>query len=127
MTINPKYPFFTIIDGVKYAFGRNAMQNDYLTFRLAEKNHYFFHIKDFAGAHVILMKDNPTLEEISIASQIAIYVSKKDIGEVDYAKVSTIKKGQQAGQVLLSTRSSFIVKFIDEEVKQALKNASRFI
>ena len=127
MVINPKYPFFTIINGVKYAFGRNAMQNDYLTFRLAEKNHYFFHIKDFSGAHVILMKDNPTPEEISIASQIAIYVSKKDIGEVDYCKVSTIKKGQQAGQVLLSTHSSYVVKNIDEEVKHAVKNASRFI
>ena len=127
ITINPKYPFFTIINGVKYAFGRNAMQNDYLTFRLAEKNHHFFHIKDFSGAHVILMKDNPTPEEISIASQIAIYVSKKDIGEVNYAKVSTIKKGHNSGEVLLSTYSTYVVKNINEEIKEAVRNASRFI
>ncbi|MBO4285879.1 MAG: NFACT family protein [Bacilli bacterium] len=127
IVINPKYPFFTIINGVKYAFGRNAMQNDYLTFRLADKDHYFFHIKDYAGAHVILMKDNPTEQEISVASQIAIYVSKRDIGEVSYAKVSTIKKGQKAGEVILSSYSSYVVKNIEEEVKLAVKNASRFI
>ena len=127
ITINPKYPFFTLINGVKYAFGRNAMQNDYLSFRLAEKDHYFFHIKDYAGAHVILMKDTPTEQEISIASQIAIYVSKKDIGEVSYAKVSSIKKGQKAGEVILSSYSSCIVKNIEEEVKLAVRNASRFI
>ena len=127
VTINPKYPFYTFINGTKYGFGRNAMQNDYLTFRLAEKTHYFFHIKDFSGAHVIIMKDNITEEEIAIASQIAVYVSKKDIGEVDYAKVSTIKKGHKAGEVLLSTHSSYLVKKIEEEIKEAVRNASRFI
>ena len=127
IVINPKYPFFTIISGVKYAFGRNAMQNDYLTFRLAEKDHYFFHIKDYAGAHVILMKDSPTPEEISIASQIAVFVSKKDIGEVSYAKVSTIKKGPKAGEVILSSYSSSVVKNIEEDVKIAVRNASRFV
>ena len=127
ITVNPKYPFFTIINGVKYAFGRNAMQNDYLSFRLSGPNDYFFHIKDFAGAHVILMKDNPSEEEIAIASQIAIYVSKKDIGEVTYAKVSTIKKGPKAGEVILSHYSSFIVKNIEEDIKSAVRNASRFM
>ena len=127
IVINPKYPFFTIISGVKYAFGRNAMQNDYLTFRLADKNHYFFHIKDYAGAHVILMKDSPTPEEISIASQIAVFVSKKDIGEVNYTKVLTIKKGPKAGEVILSSYSSYVVKNIEEDVKIAVRNASRFV
>ena len=127
ITINPKYPFFTTINGVKYTFGRNAMQNDYLSFRLAGPNDYFFHIKDYAGAHVILMKDNPSEEEIAIASQIAIYVSKKDIGEVTYAKVSTIKKGPKAGEVILSTYSSYVVKNIEEDVKSAVRNASRFV
>ena len=56
IVINPKYPFYTFVNGVKYAFGRNAMQNDYLTFKLANENHYFFHIKDYSGSHVILMK-----------------------------------------------------------------------
>lgn len=127
IVINPKYPFFVVINNTKYGFGRNAMQNDYLTFRLAEKDHYFFHIKDYSGAHVILMKDNPSQEEIKIASQIAIYVSKKDIGEVSYAKVSTIKKGQKAGEVILSNYSSYVVKNIEEDIKSKVKNASRFI
>ena len=125
--VNPKYPSFAIINGVKYAFGRNAMQNDYLTFRLAKESDYFFHIKDFVGAHVVLMKDNPSAEEISIASQIAIYVSKKDIGEVNYARVSSIKKGHKAGEVILSTYSTAVVKNIEEDIKSAVRNASRFM
>lgn len=127
MVIAPKYPFLTVINGVKYAFGRNAMQNDYLTFRLASKEHYFFHIKGFSGAHVILMKDNPDEKEIATASQIAVYVSKKDIGEVDYAKVSTIKKGHAAGEVLLGNHSSYVVKNIEEEIKISVKKASRLL
>lgn len=127
IVINPKYPFYTFINGVKYAFGRNAMQNDYLTFKLANENHYFFHIKDYSGSHVILMKDKPSEEEINIASQIAIYVSKKDIGEVTYAKVSTIKKGHKAGEVILSNYSSCVIKNIDEEIKAAVRKASRLI
>ena len=127
IVVNPKYPSFTIINGVKYAFGRNAMQNDYLTFKLAGPSDYFFHIKDSAGAHVILMKDNPSEEEIMIASQIAVHVSKKDIGEVSYAKVSTIKKGHKAGEVILSTYSTTVVKNIEEDIKLAVKHASRFL
>ena len=127
ITINPKYPFYVEIDGVKYGYGRNAMQNDYLTFKLASKNHYFFHIKDYHGAHVILMKDKPNDEEILIASQIAIYASKKDIGEVNYCPVSQIKKGGNAGQVILSSYKSINVKYIEDKIKNALKNSRRLL
>ena len=125
--INPKYPFYVDIAGVRYGYGRNAMQNDYLTFKQANKNHYFFHIHGYAGAHVICMKEDPTDEEINIASQIAIYVSKKDIGDVDYAKVATIKKGHQAGEVILSSYKTTTIKYISEDIKKAMKRSSRLI
>lgn len=74
--------------------GKNNIQNNYLTHTLAQKNDYFFHVKNCPGSHVIL-KGNLTEENINVAGAIAAYYSKNNKGInicVDYTQVKWVKK-----------------------------------
>lgn len=95
--ITPKHiPYFTMFKGVKIGYGRMSIQNDYLTFTLTKKEHYFLHVKDYPGAHVIIFDSNPTDEILLVAGCLALYISSIDIGEVVYTQVKNLKR-----QVLL--------------------------
>ena len=58
-------------------FGRNAEQNQHLSFKIAHDEDTFLHIHDYSGAHVIIFKQNPNEEELLIGAELAIYLSKK--------------------------------------------------
>ena len=86
---------FTTQSGTSILVGRNNRQNDELTMRKANKNHYWFHTKDIPGSHVILMTDNPSDEDIVEAAQLAAkyskYVQSTNV-PVDYTQVKDVKK-----------------------------------
>lgn len=111
-----------IVDGVKIHFGKNAKQNDELTFKKAKKVHYFFHIKDGHGSHVILENDNPSNELILTAAEIAVLMSGQEDGEVQWTQVKNIKKGSFLGQALLTSYESIIIKNVRESTKKLLIN-----
>ncbi|MDY4647108.1 MAG: NFACT RNA binding domain-containing protein [Aerococcus suis] len=86
---------FTTQSGTSILVGRNNRQNDELTMRKANKNHYWFHTKDIPGSHVILMTDNPSDEDIVEAAQLAAKYSKYAQSTnvpVDYTQVKDVKK-----------------------------------
>lgn len=112
-----------IVDGTKIHFGKNAKQNDELTFKKAKKVHYFFHIKDGHGSHVILENDNPSNELILTAAEIAILMSGQEDGEVQWTQVKNIKKGSFLGQALLTSYESIIIKNVRETTKKLLINS----
>ncbi len=57
--------------------GRNNLQNEELTFKMAKKGELWFHAKDIPGSHVII-KDNlePSDEVKTDAAELAAYYSK---------------------------------------------------
>ena len=57
-------------------FGKNNIQNDYLTFNYAKSNYTWFHAKDYHGSHVVIDCDMPNEEEIRLCANIAAYYSK---------------------------------------------------
>lgn len=65
------------IDGCRYYAGRNARQNDSLTFQLARRGDYWFHANDVPGAHVILRKAEGEVSEIDLhrGAQLAAWFS----------------------------------------------------
>lgn len=82
--------------GIEILVGKNNLQNEYITHKLAKHNEVWFHVKDSPGSHVIVRKILP-LEEITIrtASQLATYFSKlrnSSSVPVDYVEVRYIKK-----------------------------------
>lgn len=89
--------------------GKNNIQNEYLTFKLASKDDIWFHVKDMPGSHVILVTggEEPPESDYTEAAQLAAYYSKATAGPVavDYTRVKNIKKtpGGKPGFVIYKT------------------------
>ena len=87
--------------GCKIFYGRNAVENDRVTFELGEPDDLWFHAQGVPGAHVIL-KGPATPECIRLAANLALARSK-GYNKVDMTKVSNVYKmiGAPAGSVML--------------------------
>lgn len=123
--INKLAPFYVIIDNTKIAFGRNAIQNDMLTFKRAHKENFFFHIKDQAGSHVVILKNNPSDKDKENAAMLCLALANKEAGEIQVAQIKNIKKGQFVGQVIFSSYSVVRINFVNTKVKAVLSDVKR--
>lgn len=86
---------YKTVEGNWILVGRNNKQNDQLTMRQANKNHFWFHTKDIPGSHVILETDEPSEAEIIQAAELAAAFSKYSQSNnvpVDYTQVKHVKK-----------------------------------
>ncbi|MDD7315794.1 MAG: NFACT RNA binding domain-containing protein [Bacilli bacterium] len=112
--------------------GKNNIQNDYLTNKLARNNDYWFHVKDGGGAHVVVSvpNNNPsfTLSEqvIRLAASIAGYYSKYSKSStvpIDYTKVQYIKKipGTKGYHVTYTNQKTIYIDPDYELIKQYLR------
>jgi len=113
----PDFMIYTSSGGHEILVGRNNLQNDALTFKIAKKEDFWFHAKNMPGSHVIIRTngDELTDDEYVEAAQIAAYYSKgKNAGmvEVDYTKKINVKKPPNAkpGFVIYDTNYSMLVK-----------------
>lgn len=85
-------------DGFTVLCGRNNLQNDLLTFRVASKNDWWFHVHNAPGSHVVLLcdgVDDPPASSFTEAAAIAARNSSlRGSGKVtvDYTRVRNIKK-----------------------------------
>lgn len=79
--------------------GKNSKQNDYITLKLANKDDYWFHIKDLPGSHVILRNENVDTIDIEIAAYLAAVNSSADnYGkiDIDYTRKKNVNKAKGA-------------------------------
>ena len=108
--------------GIKISYGKNAKQNDELTFKKANKEDLFLHISLYHGSHVIIHNKDISDDLLLLASEIALITSKKVSGEVRYAKVKTIKKGPAPGAVIFTNYKSISINKIREETYNLITN-----
>jgi predicted ribosome quality control (RQC) complex YloA/Tae2 family protein len=107
--------------GYELLVGRNNVQNDHLTFKVAEKHDIWFHTKDIPGSHVIMVTggEEPSERDYTEAASVAAYYSKatNDLVAVDYTAVKNIKKPQGAkpGFVIYKTNYTAYVKPMSKE------------
>ena len=114
-------PYSIVSDGVSYLYGKNARQNDFLSFHLdTAKNHTWIHILNDHGAHLIIRKENPSLEEISLGCQIALLLSNKQDGDVMVAKKKDVRKGSVPGEAIVEHYEAFHFNKIEEKAKELL-------
>ena len=87
---------FVTEDGMKILCGKNNLQNDYITHKLAEKHDYWFHVKNMPGSHVLLVTEGkePTDLDFTRAAEIAAFYSKAEGANVavDYTLAKNVKK-----------------------------------
>ena len=76
--------------------GRNNLQNDELTFKMARKEELWFHAKDIPGSHVVITGNlDPSDEVKTDAAELAAYYSKgrlSNLVQVDMIQVKKLNK-----------------------------------
>lgn len=118
----PKQPAKTLpfeyvsSDGFKILVGRNNLQNDRLTLKMAAKNDMWLHTKDIHGSHTIIVADGKEITDTAIfeAAQLAAYHSKAQNSSkvpVDYTLVRYVSKpsGAKPGMVIYVNNKTIYV------------------
>lgn len=101
-------------DGTPILVGKNNLQNDQLTFKIAEKNQIWLHAKDIPGSHVIIQSAAPSSQTLEEAAMLAAYFSKYRLSAsvpVDYVAAKHVKKpnGAKPGFVIYDNQHTLFV------------------
>ena len=104
-----------MLGNTKILYGKNTSSNNELTFKVATKDDYYLHIKDYHGAHVIIKNNKPTNEEKLLAAELCLILSNKQAGEIMIASMKDVKKGHALGEALLLNYSTIVLN----EVRQS--------
>ncbi len=115
--ITKQIPYYLTYENINIMYGKNNIQNDYLTFKIARKNDTFLHIKNRAGSHIVISSDKPSKKVLEFAGKLALFLSRVVDGEISYALVNTIKKGAFPGQVIMRQASTFFVRADETSTK----------
>lgn len=120
----PSVAQFKTTNGYLVLCGKNNMQNEYITHKLAQKHDYWFHAKNTAGSHVLMVThgEEPPAEDFTDACMIAAYYSKAKGGEmieVDYLLAKGVKKvsGAKPGFVIYHNNWSAYVTPDEEKIR----------
>jgi len=112
-------------DGWEIYVGKNNLQNDFLTFKLASGNDTWLHAKYIHGSHVIIKnkgsKQSLPLDTLIQAANLAAHFSKAKKDNkvlVDYTFKKYVKKPKNAkpGMVIYSQEKSLWIKINSEEI-----------
>lgn len=110
----PSEPIKYEKDGIEILVGRNNLQNDKLTFKIARKTDTWLHTKNIHGSHVIIRSNEISDEVLLYAAKLAAKHSKaksQNRIEVDYTLVKYVHKesGSKPGMVVYTNYNSIIV------------------
>jgi len=103
--------------------GRNNLQNEELTFKLAKKDELWFHAKDIPGSHVVITGNlNPSDEVKTDAAELAAYFSKgrlSNLVQVDMIETKKLNKptGGKPGFVTYTGQKTLRVTPEEEKIK----------
>ncbi|HEY6084006.1 MAG TPA: NFACT RNA binding domain-containing protein, partial [Nitrospira sp.] len=123
---------FLSADGLQILVGRNARENDELTFGLAKSDDLWLHARGTPGSHVVVRlnkgQDPPvtTLREAATLALLYSDLKKSGRGEILYTRRKWVKKakGQTAGAVIVAREQSLHVT-LDKATLALLKDRSR--
>ncbi len=116
---------FLSSDGLDIFVGKNNYQNEYLSFKLANNDDWWFHAKKIPGSHVILKTNGaePSDKSIEEAANLAAHFSKAGSSpsvEVDYVQKKHLKKtaGSKPGFVIYHTNYSLLASTNIDSIKK---------
>lgn len=95
-------------------FGKNNLQNDYLSFDYGKPNNMWFHAKDYHGSHLLINTDSPDEEALRLCATLAAYFSKGRYSSsvpVDYCLLKDVKKikGKKPGFVSIKNYKTIYI------------------
>jgi predicted ribosome quality control (RQC) complex YloA/Tae2 family protein len=98
--------------------GRNNKENDFLTFKYARPDDFWFHAQDVPGSHVVLRKrekkTEPSPSDIREAAQVAAHFSKargEKKAAVIYTQAKYVRKPKKGkpGLALVEREKSIVI------------------
>jgi predicted ribosome quality control (RQC) complex YloA/Tae2 family protein len=121
---------FISLDGLPIFVGRNARENEQLTFGFARSHDLWFHARAVPGSHVVLRIDKgvtPPRESLRDAGTLALLYSdlkKSGKGDVIYARRSDVRKvkGKSPGTVTVTQDKTLFVD-LDQARLRRLKES----
>lgn len=120
----PAVAEFRTSGGYRVLCGKNNLQNEYITHKLAGKTDYWFHVKNRPGSHVVLFSEGtePPERDFTEAAEIAALYSSAEGSniEVDYTLVKNLRKPPNAkpGFVIYHTNWSCVVTPDETKIAQ---------
>lgn len=130
--IEPPKPFWEYFSESKISIwvGKNAKQNDALTFRHAHGNDYWLHLSDEPGSHVVIHLGRNEVDEETLkdALQLALYHSKarhKKEGDVSLTQVKFVRKfGKEKGKVTIANEKRHFVRLDQKRMERLIHSSS---
>ena len=114
-------------DGFTILVGRNNIQNDKLSLKLAEKSDIWLHTQLITGSHVLILTDgetppDKTVEEACIIASVNSRGKDSNLVPVDYCLAKYVKKpsGAKPGKVIFTNYKTAFVK-PDSELAERLR------
>ena len=122
---------FTSSDGLAIYVGRNARENDELTFGLAKSDDLWLHARGMPGSHVVVRLEKgadvlpETLRDAATLALLYSDLKKSGKGEIIYTRRKWVKKakGQAPGAVIVTQEKSMHVS-LEKKRLDALKSRS---
>ena len=121
--IKPNVDRYMTKNDIELVLGKNNLQNDYVTHKLAKRHEWWFHAKDMPGSHVLVRSSEDKLEETEIraAANLAAYFSKgreSSSVAIDYTQIKNLKKvpGTALGFVTYDTCKTIYIDPAEEDV-----------
>lgn len=128
--VNGIKPSFEI-DGCRFYVGRNAKQNDILTFQVARRGDWWFHANEVPGAHVILKKPEGEIAEHDLWAGAVLaawfsFAKESSKVAVDTTEVSHVKRipGGMPGRVSYTHQRTIMVNPADASLLMNKNNLS---
>lgn len=114
-------------NGIDIYVGKNNIQNDTITNKLARRDYLWFHAKDIPGSHVVIFDNNPDEETKNVASMLAGYFSKfknENYVSVDSTLIKNVKKisGAKPGMVTYTDQKTVKQKIDKIFINELLLN-----
>lgn len=101
--------------------GKNNLQNDELTFKIAKKGEWWFHAKDIPGSHVIITDNLEPSDEVKTdAAELAAYFSKarySNLVQVDMIEAKKLHKPSGAKPGFVTYRGQKTLRVTPDESK----------
>jgi len=123
---------FVSTDGLAILVGRNARENDELTFGLANSDDLWLHAQGIPGSHVVVRlekgKDAPPATLLDAATLALLYsdLRKSGKGEIIYTRRKWVRKAKsQAPGAVIVTREQALTVRLDQARLANLKERSK--
>jgi len=114
------------LNGTYIYFGKNASQNDYLSFVMKlDREFIWMHIKNLSGSHLVICSSKPTENEILFAAEFALLCSHQKVGEIVYTKKKNVRRGHTLGEAIIKNQTTIKLNKIREETVEAIALAKR--